>query len=353
MFSRHGFSKHGFSERGSVADETIAVRLLAGSLALGLTLALAGCASSLSPHVTALSAATAPVVDQATAAYRNAQAIHAESVNYDAAASFDQTNVFVPSSVQAWPSDNDIQVRLAVLTAFQLYVKDLTAITGGTDSPALDAASTSMGESLMSLANTVAPSVEGALGVTPAPSSTTETTISNTFGNTTTTSSSSLPPLVSPGTAKVISVAIDALGQFLVNRTIEKELPQQIEAMDPHVQTLCELLSKDIEIIQEQEKIDSNDVIDKQTEFLRTAKLDPEERRVEFMKLPDMARRQSANDLALTELRAALVNLEMTHHALAAAAQGNNPESLTERLKDLSAAGESLGKLYGSLSPAN
>jgi hypothetical protein len=342
-----------FSKRGPAAAGTVAVRLLAGSLALCLPLALAGCASSLGPHVTALSAATAPVVDQATAAYRNAQAIHAESVNYDAAASFDQTNVFVPSSIQPWPTDKDIQVRLAVLTAFQLYVKDLAAVTGGTDSPALDAASKSMGESLMSLANTVAPPVESALGVTPAPSSTTETTTSSSFGNTTTTSSSSLPPLVSPGAAKVISAAVDALGQFLVNRTIEKELPQQIEAMDPHVQTLCELLAKDIEIIQEQEKIDSNDVIDKQTAFLRAAKLDPEEQRVEFMKLPAMARQQSANDQALTQLRAEIVNLEMTHHALAAAAQGNNPESLTERLKDLSAAGESLGKFYSSLSAAN
>jgi hypothetical protein len=331
-------------------------RLSAGALALCLPLALVGCASSLSPHVTALAAATAPVVDQATAAYHTAQTIHAQSVDYDAAASFDQTQVFVPSSIQEWPAEKDIQVRLAVLKAFQLYVKDLGTITGGTDSPALDAASKSMGESLSSLANTLAPTVETALGVAPAPSSTTETTTTTTSGSTTTTttsSSSTLPPLISSGAAKGISVAIDALGQFLVNRTIEKELPQQIEAMDPHVQALCELLAKDIELIQEQEKIDSNDVIDKQTAFLRTAKLDPEEERVEFMKLPGMARAQQANDQALTELRAAIVNLEMTHHALAAAAQGNNPESLTQRLKDLSAAGESLGKFYSSLSPAN
>jgi hypothetical protein len=347
------FSGHGPSKRGRVAAGTVAARPLAGWLALCLTFALTGCASSLSPHVTALAAATAPVVDQATTAYRTAQAIHAESVDYDSAAGFVQTQVFVPSSIQAWPTDKDIQVRLAVLTAFQLYVKDLAAVTGGTDSPALDAASKSMGESLMSLANTVAPPVESALGVTPAPSSTTETTTSSSFGNTTTTTSSSLPPLVSPGAAKVISAAVDALGQFLVNRTIEKELPQQIEAMDPHVQSLCDLLAKDIEIIQEQEKIDSNDVIDKQTAFLRAAKLDPEEQRVEFMKLPAMARQQQTNDQALTQLRAEIVNLEMTHHALAAAAQGNNPESLTEKLKDLSAAGESLGKFYSSLSAAN
>jgi hypothetical protein len=344
-----------FPTQGHTARGAFAARGAAGALALCLPFALAGCAPQVKPHVEALAAATAPVVDQASAAYRTAQAIHAQSVDYDAAASFEQSQVFVPSSIQDWPPDQDIEARLAVLKAFQLYVKDLGAITGGTDSPALDAASKSMGESLTNLANTVAPPIEAALGATPAPSSTTETTTTVTSGSTTTTTTSAgstLPPFVSAGAANVITVAIDALGQFLVNRTIKNELPQQIEAMDPHVQTLCELLSKDIELIQEQEKIDSNDIIDRQTAFARNAKLDPEAQRIEFMKLPAMARRQQANDQALRQLRAAIVNLEMTHHALAAAAQGNNPESLAQRLKDLSAAGEGLGKLYSSLSPA-
>ncbi len=345
-----------FGKKGERAAGARAARLGVIVFALGLPLVLAGCASSLSPHVTALAAATAPVADQATVAYHTAQAIHAESVDYDAAASFEQTQVFIPSNIQDWPPDKDIQIRLAVLEAFQLYVKDLGTITGGTDSPALDAASKSMGENLTNIANTLAPAAETALGVAPAPSSTTETTTTTTSSSTTTTTSSSsstLPPLVSPEAAKGISVAIDALGQFLVNRTIEKELPKQIEAMDPHVQTLCELLARDITQLQIHEKLDSDDVIEKQMTFASNPKLDPEEKHVESMKLPAMARQQQANDRALTQLRAAIVNLEMTHHALAAAAQDNNPESLTQKLKDLSAAGESLGKFYSSLSPAN
>jgi hypothetical protein len=147
-----------------------------------------------------------------------------------------------------------------------------------------------------------------------------------------------------------ISTAINALGQFLIERKLDKGLPQQIESMDPHVQTLCELLAKDIKILQQQEKLDSDDVIDRQTDFIRDSKLDPEERRVEFMKLPDMAREQRENDQRLTELRGAILNLELTHHALAAAAQGNNSEALSQKLGDLAAAGESLGKFYSSLS---
>ena len=39
----------------------------------------------------------------------------------------------------------------------------------------------------------------------------------------------------------------------------------------------------------------------------------------------------------------------MTHHALAAAAQGNNPEALTARLGELVAAGNDLKTFYKSL----
>jgi hypothetical protein len=346
-----------FSKKDHSTIVIAGLRLPAGALAIAscVSLLAAGCSSSLKPHAVALSAATAPVVDEATAAYRTTQAIHAQSVDFDAAADFDNTSVFVPATVQDWPSDQEIQIRLAVLTAFQLYVKDVVAITSGTDSPALDAASKSMGESLSGLTNTLGPSAESALGITPASAITTTTTVTTaTAGTTSTTTSTSStpPPLISGDMAKGIGTAINALGQFLVNRTIEKELPQQVEAMDTHVQTLCELLAKDIGILQEQQKIDSNNIIDKQTDFVRNAKLDPEERRVEFMKLPEMARQQRANNQKLTQLRMAILRLELTHHAFAAAAQGNNPESLKERLDDLETAGESLGKFYSSLSPA-
>ena len=326
-------------------------------LLLCLGLAASGCVESTVPkHVDALANATAPVVDQAAEAYHTARAIHSQSVNYDAAAEFDKTGVFVPSSIQDWPPEKEIAIRLAVLAALKQYVADLEAISGGTDSSALDTASTSLGTNLTTLANSLAPAAESALGVTPAPSSTTTTTTSTTTttasGSTTTTSTetgSTAPPLISAGVEKGFATALDALGRFLVSRTVNKELPQQVEAMDKTVETLCETLAKEMELIQEQEKIDSNNVIDRQTDFVRNAKLDAEQRRIEFMKLPAMAREQRANDQSFAELRAALLNLELTHHALAAAAQGNNPETFTQKLGDLGTVGASLGKFYLSL----
>jgi hypothetical protein len=43
------------------------------------------------------------------------------------------------------------------------------------------------------------------------------------------------------------------------------------------------------------------------------------------------------------------VKLAMTHHALAAAEQGNNPLSLKQKLEELEAVGANLGKFYMSL----
>ena len=67
----------------------------------------------------------------------------------------------------------------------------------------------------------------------------------------------------------------------------------------------------------------------------------------------ELARQQKQAAQQLKALRAALVKLELTHHALAAELQGNNPESIKQKLSDLGAAGGNLGKFYSSLaSPA-
>jgi len=313
-----------------------------------------GCVPPQIPQqVTLLSNATAPVIDQAAEAYHTAQAIHAQRVNFDAAANFDQTNVFVPGSIQDWPSDKDIQIRLDTLKAFQLYVKQLAAINGNAESTALDDASKSLGANLTTLGNSLAPAAESALGVSPPTASTTTTTVTTTTADTTTTTTStdSTPaPFISPTIQAGIGTAFNALGKFLINRTISKDLPPQVAAMDKNVQALCELLAKDTGYVQLIESADSNHIIDKQTEFIRNSKLDDEQRRIEFMKLPQMARQQRVNDQKLTALHQSILHLELAHHALATAAQGNNPETFTQKLGDLVSAGEDLGNFYASLS---
>lgn len=111
-------------------------RRASAALALMLVVSATGCLSSLNKHSVALSNAITPVLDQATQAYRDANTLHDQRTDFDAIQQFDQTSpVYNPRNVQPLLSEKDIQVRLAVLAAFQSYAQSLVAITSGTDSP--------------------------------------------------------------------------------------------------------------------------------------------------------------------------------------------------------------------------
>jgi hypothetical protein len=315
-----------------------------------------GCHSSLAKNSAALATATAPVVDQAAAAYVSANAIHNIRQDYDALVAFDApppAPAYNPRSIKPLLTDKDIEVRLTVLAAFQEYVKSLVAITSGTDSPELREAAKTAGENLASLGNTVIPSIQAALNIAPAVASTTQTTVTTTTGNTTTSTTSTsttAAPAISSGVQNGITTAIDALGQFLINRRIEKGLPRIIAEMDPHVKTLCALLVSDVAILTDQENRDYNVIINQQTQFVMATKnLDPGQRRDLIMKLPGIVRQQQLSSEALQHLSASIQRLEVAHDALAADAAGKTPESLKQKMGDLEAAGSGLGNFYTSL----
>lgn len=323
---------------------------IAGTLTVLLPLALTGCVKPLATHTVALASATAPVVDQATAAYQAAEKLHDIRVDFDAVAEFDNPQtVYNPRNIQPLLSPKDIDIRLAVLKAFQCYVSSLVDITNNVQSPSLESASKSVGGSLASLGDTFAPSFASALGITPS------TTTGTSGATSTTTTSTSTSAAISTAQQNGISTAVNALGLYLVGRKIKTELPPIIVKMDASVEALCKLLEKDIDILQSQEKIDYDFIINHQTLFIRqnstsaTNGLNPQERREQIMKLPGIVRQERLTDTELTQLRASIVRLELTHHALAAEAQGNNPESLKDKLAELAAAGNDLGKFYSSL----
>jgi len=320
---------------------------------------LAGCASTpLAKQATALSSALAPVVDQSAAAYQDAVTVDNLRADYEAVVAYQNKDAtYNPRNTPELLSEKDIQARLAVLAALQVYSQSLIDITKGTDSPELDAASKSVGNNLTSLGNNLAPSIENTLGIAAAAASTTTTAVTTVSGSTTatTSSSSSTPkPLLSPDVRNGISTAIDALGQFLVNRTVEKELPGKIEEMEPHVQALCNALSDDIQTLQGLEQRDYNRILNLEKQFILDDEqpgknVDPEQHRAEIMKLPEIARQQREAGEKLTALRAAIDKLAQTHQALAKEAQHDTPETLKEKLSELADVGNSLGKFYSSL----
>jgi hypothetical protein len=306
-----------------------------------LCLCASGCMKPVAEHAAVVAAATAPVVDQAAAAYAAANAIHDQAENYDAITQFEKASspVYNPRTVEPLLTQDQMELRLAVLKGLQAYTKSIVAVSDP-DSKDLDAAAKSLGGSLTGLGDEFLPP-----GMTKP---TAETEVSNGVSQTETISTQT--NAISPAEQKGISLAIDALGQFLVSKKVKSELPGIVAKMDPQVKILCELLAKEIDILSSQETIDFNLVIDRQTLFLRTAGgLDPEAKREQIMKLPELARQQKQAAVLLKVLKSGLVKLELTHHALAAELQGNNPESIKQKIGDLGAAGGSLGKFYSSL----
>ncbi len=210
---------------------------------------------------------------------------------------------------------------------------------------------------MTSLGNDLAPSIENVLGIAAAAGVTTETTVTTLSGSSsqTTSSTSSVPaPLLSPEIKNGISTGFNALGQLLVNRVVEKELPGKIVEMDPHVQALCKALADDIQTLDGLEERDYDRILNLEKQFILEDEdpgknVNPEEHRAEIMRLPQIARQQREADAKLVALRKAIVKLALTHHALAAEAQHNDPESLKDKLSELADAGSSLGKFYSSL----
>jgi hypothetical protein len=178
----------------------------AAALLLSLSVLATGCYSTIAKHATVLSAAIAPVVDQSAAAYRDAVALDDLRADYEAVVAYqNKDTTYNPRNTPELLSQKDIQVRLAVLASLQVYSQSLIEITKSPDSTELDSASKSVGSNLTSLGNTLAPSIEKVVGIAAA------------SGSSTTTAAP-----ISPEIRNGISTAVDALGQFFVNRTVEK-----------------------------------------------------------------------------------------------------------------------------------
>ncbi len=308
---------------------------------------VSGCVSPLAKHSTAISTAIAPVVDQSAAAYRDAVALNNLRSDYEAVIAYKNKDAsYNPRNTPVLLTEKEIQSRLAVLAALQVYSESLIEVSKGTDSPELDAASKSAGSNLTSLGNDLAPSIESVLGIEAAKGLTTTTTVR--------TASSAAAPLLPPEARNGISAGIDALGQLLVNRVVEKELPGKIEAMDSHIQALCKALEDDDEALQGIEKRDYDRILDLEKGFILEDEepgknVNPQEHRTEIMKLPEFGRQQKDADEKLDSLRNAIDKLALAHHALAAEVQHHNPGGLKNKLSELSDAGSNLGKFYSSL----
>jgi hypothetical protein len=156
---------------------------------------------------------------------------------------------------------------------------------------------------------------------------------------------------ITPQEANLVSAATLAIGEYLVSKKVNAALPAITAQMDPHVEQLCKLLNDDIVILRRQSKNDYEGLSRQEWTFIQSNKdkLNPIQLRDEVQKLPTYRKNEQSTDALLAGLHSSLEQLALTHHALAAAAQGNNPETLTAKLGELLAAGNDIKTYYKSL----
>lgn len=303
---------------------------------------VAGCATSapLARHTADFSSATSLVVDNSENAYRAAVRLHDQEQASASVAKYDTDKPWDPHTLKPLIDAKGLQARSDVLDGLKAYAQALADITNGVNSDKLDAAAISVGTNLQNMGNAISPTSSTATTSSTDTTSSNDATASTAFGIT-----------ITPQEANAVSTAFKALGDYLVARKIKSAVPKVIREMDPQVEAITVLLKNDIAIIRRQSNNDYEQLLAQQDMFIRKSgsALSPTERRAEIEKLPGiLASKQSTDDM-LADLQNCLTQLALTHHALAAAAQSSNAESLQQRIADLHATAERLARFYFSL----
>ncbi len=296
----------------------------AATLLLGFSTGCVRSMSQLAQHTQAFSNAAIVVTSGSEDAYSSANTLHYNEQISLAVIAFDKSPSWNPEAyVKPLLTDEQLEARRQVLDGLKSYAEilsDLTSTKGNTD---LNAAAKDVGTNLQQLSSTVSTSFGTGTGLS----------ISDTEKNT-------------------LSTALVALGTFLKERTVSKQLPTVLQDNDKTVAAICDALLADIKILRRQATKDYGELETAQDQYIRTAQppFAADQRRMEISKLPAMVLQQQQNDLLLSKLDKAVRSLKLTHHALAAAAQGNSPGSLRQYIAELTAEGQSLTSYYQSLS---
>ena len=298
---------------------------LAMVFALALSVLATGCLSPLAKHATAFSAATGTVIDGSENAYREAVRLRLQEQTAASVYAYDKDPTWSPyKDLTPLLTPAQLDARIEVLDGLKAYADTLVDLTSGKPSPEFENAAEGVGTNLQALNQTVATDLT--------------TAIPNV-------------PVMSTTQANQVSTAVLALGEYLISRKVKGSLGKVTQDMNPNIQTLCELLNSDIVILRRQADVDYQTQITQLDQSIRheDTAVSPYEHRQEIRNLIDLADQQTANDELLAKLQTALHTLALTHQALAAAAQGNNPESISLKIADLLAAGRDLETYYKSL----
>jgi hypothetical protein len=316
---------HGFEVRNARPSRGT----LVAAATLVLSLLTTGCLSPLAKHATAFSAATATVIDGSEDAYRGAMQLRLQEQAAASVYAYDKNPQWSPyKDPVPLLTPDQLNARIKVLDGLKAYAVTLVDLTSGNPSKDLEGNAQAVGTNLQGLNQNLA------------------TNLSTAVPNL---------PVMSTTEASAASTAVLALAEYLISRKVKAALPKVTQDMQPTITALCVLLNSDITILRRQADVDYQTLIEQENQSIQHegTTVSPYERRQEIGNLIVLAAQQKANDDMLAKLQTALHTLDMTHQALAAAAQGNNPESISQKIAELAAAGKDLGNYYKVLQGTN
>jgi hypothetical protein len=267
------------------------------------------------------------------ATYNNAQQLH-YAVTYDG-------NVNPDKISTGWLSPEALNVRLQILQGLKQYASELNSLTGSDDITKLSQSSTALGKSLTDL---------------------TSTAPFKTFAN-------KLPSGVNVN--NLAATSVNAIGNWLIEEKLKRDLPSQIAKMDPTIQSICVLLAADIGSVNtdpanptkgsglQQVVWDQyNSIIESQNQYILHNQCNgdkapincfsPDVRLAEIQKLPALVGQRNAAEKTLQQVQVTLKQLAQAHTELVKAAQ--TKQTLTADLGDLLAEAQRLSTYYNSLS---
>jgi hypothetical protein len=299
---------------------------------------LTGCVKQIRSTVPAFAQAAELTSTNVQGAFESVNAAYGDAQNLHYAVTYD--GKVDPSTISAgWLKEEDLNVRLQILQGLKQYASELNSLTGSNDVDNLNQASTAVGNSLTSLSKTAQ------------------------FKNIT----SKLPG----NFANEAATAVDALGNWLIESKLKKNLPPLIEKMDPNIQSICKLLIADIGSVNTDPAkgpegsglrqvlwVQYNSIILSQNQYILHNQCDgakapvncfsPDARFAEIQKLLALLRQRSAADQTLQQVQVTVKELAQAHTELVKAAQ--TKQRLTADLGDLLVEAQRLDTYYKSLS---
>jgi hypothetical protein len=304
------------------------------AIGCGLVLAslyCAGCIHKISSSVQPFSQAVALTATNVQGAFETVQRAYCDARTMNYAVSYTGTNGFDPGTLcQTWITPETLAARALVLQGLKQYASELSSLTAS-DISSVDTASTALGKSLTELTGTAPFKKVAAEAKVP---------------------------------DQIATTAVDALGIWLIQSKLQKELPAIIIKMDDPIQQISQLLIADIGTvgadsehpsvgsglrqvlwIQYGEEIRSWDLYVSKNYFGKD--VSPDSRFAAIKQLVSLSVQRRAADQTLAQVAVTIKQMAHAHTELVKAAKAKQP--LTADVSDLLAEAQRLNSYYNSL----